>query len=354
VGFLTRFFGSPQAAAFAMTNPRIPLKSPFSESTLKRIALAELSGLRPDEVTREEALKVPAVVRGRDLVCLTLGRYPFKMFKSAGTGNPDDDEQVPLPAWLQSTATGIPVRGRAIWTLDDLFFGAMSVWATERDPDTKEITDAVRVLPEYWNVDPDTLGVQVYGETAQADQVLIFEGYRQGILTMCDEAVHASRDLANAWQQRVKSPVPLVAITQTDQNADLTDDEIDDLVIDFEAARRESGTAFVPFGYDVEAMGTVAPDLYVEGRNADRLDWANNIGLPASLLEGSQATASLTYSTQEGRRNEFVDYSLAAWALPIEDRLSQDDVTPPGCYVRFDLQWLLSTTQNGTNPGTED
>jgi hypothetical protein len=354
VGILDRVFGSPRGAAFAMTDHRIPLKSPFSESSLHRIALAELSGLRPDEVTREEALKVPAVVRGRDLVCLTLGRYPFAMFRSAGTGNPDDDQRVPLPTWLQSTSTGLPVRGRAIWTLDDLFFGAMSVWATERDPQTKEITDAVRVLPEFWNVDPDSLGVQVYGEPAQADQVLIFEGYRQGLLTMCDESVRASRDLANAWQQRVKSPVPLVKITQTDGNVDLTDDEVDDVVLDFEAARQASGTAFVPFGYDAEAMGTVAPDLYVEGRNADRLDWANNIGLPASLLEGSQATATLTYSTQEGRRNEFVDYSLAAWALPIEDRLSQDDVTPAGCYVRFDLTWLLNTIQNGTNPGTED
>jgi hypothetical protein len=354
VGFLTRLFSSPSAAAFAMSNPRIPLKSPFSESSLKRIALAELAGLRPDQVTREEALKVPAVVRGRDLICLTLGRYPFAMFRSAGTGNPDDDERVPLPAWLQSTATGIPTRSRVIWSLDDLLFGGMSVWATERDPATKQITDAVRVSPEYWNVDPDTLGVQVYGEPAQADQVIIFEGYRQGLLTMAAEGVTASRDLANAWQQRVKSPVPLVKITQTESNVDLTDDEIDDLVLDFEAARRESGTAFVPYGFDADAMGTVAPDLYVAGRNADRLDWANNIGLPASLLEGSQATAALTYSTQEGRRNEFVDYSLAAWALPIEDRLSQDDVTPPGHYVRFDLQWLLSTTQNSTNPGTED
>lgn len=353
MGFLTKLFNSPQAATFAMTDPR-PVRSPFTSTTLQKIALAELSGLQPTAVTREEALRIPAVVRARDLVCLTLGRYPFVMYQSAGTGNPDDDTQVPLPKWLQSTSTGIPVRGRTVWTIDDLFFGGMSVYATERDPETKEIVDAVRVSPAYWNVDPDSLGVTVYGEPAKADQVLIFEGYRQGLLTMCDEGVTASRDLANAWQQRIKSPVPLVAIKQTDNNSDLTDDEIDNLVLDFEAARRESGTAFVPFGYDVDAMGTVAPDLYIAARNADRLDWANNTGLPASLLEGSQATASLTYSTQEGRRNEFVDYSLSAWALPIEDRLSQDDVTPPGCYVRFNLQWLLDTTQHGTTPGTED
>ncbi|PKQ22207.1 MAG: hypothetical protein CVT65_14510 [Actinobacteria bacterium HGW-Actinobacteria-5] len=146
----------------------------------------------------------------------------------------------------------------------------------------------------------------------------------------------------------------MVKITQTEANTDLTEDEVDDMVLDFDTARQDSATAFVPYGYDAEAMGVVAPDLYIEGRNADRLDWANNIGLPAALLEGSMATATLTYSTQEGRRNEFVDYSLAAWALPMEDRLSQDDVTPPGHYIRFDLQWLLSTTQHGTNPGTED
>ena len=72
------------------------------------------------------------------------------------------------------------------------------------------------------------------------------------------------------------------------------------------------------------------------------------------MLDGSMATASLTYSTAEGKRSEFIDYSLAYWAMPIEARLSQDDVTSAGTYCRFDLSALATPAQAGTNPATED
>ena len=66
------------------------------------------------------------------------------------------------------------------------------------------------------------------------------------------------------------------------------------------------------------------------------------------------STASLTYSTAEGSRSEFIDYSLAYWAMAFEGRLSQDDVTAPGTYTRIDLAALATPIQAGTNPATED
>lgn len=354
MGFLTRLFTSPQAAAFVMTDPRVAVRSPWSSTALHKIALDELIGLKPTEVTRSDAMRIPAIVRGRGLICGTLSRYPLALFQSAGTGNPDDDVQMPTPAWMTSTETGQSPITRMLWTLDDLIFNAMSVWATKRDPETKAIIDAVRVPPEYWHVDPDTLGVQVNGEPAQADQVIIIEGPQDRLLDIASDAVEGSRNLAGAWQQRVKAPVPLVAITQTEPNVELDEVEIDDLILDYEAARRQSGTAFVPYGFKAEAMGTVAPDLYVEARNAERLDWGNYLGLPAAMLDGSMSTATLTYSTQEGKRAEFVDYSLFYWAAAIEARLSLDDVTQPGTYARFDLSWLTTATQQTRNAPSED
>ena len=75
---------------------------------------------------------------------------------------------------------------------------------------------------------------------------------------------------------------------------------------------------------------------------------------PAAMLDGSMSTATLTYSTQEGKRSEFVDYSLNYWASAVEARLSQDDVTPEGTFVRFDISWLTSPNQPGQNPSQED
>ncbi|MFT3832873.1 MAG: phage portal protein [Micropruina sp.] len=254
---------------------------------------------------------------------------------------------------MTSTTTRQGPSTRMLWSLDDLLFSGVSVWAVERAGDA--ITDAIRVDPAYWSIDPDGLGVMVNGQPAPDDQVLILEGPQDGLLVIAEDAVRASRNLANAWQQRVKAPVPLAAIKQLDPNVQLTDDEIDDLIVDWEAARASGGTAFIPVGFDVEALGAgQAPDLYVEGRNADRIDWANFVGLPAAMLDGSLSTATLTYSTQEGKRSEFVDYSLNYWASAVEARLSQDDVTPPGTYVRFDISWLVNPTQAGQNPSTED
>lgn len=160
--------------------------------------------------------------------------------------------------------------------------------------------------------------------------------------------------MSRAWRQRVESPVPNIVLKQVDPNAQLDDDEVDELVLDWEAARKAGGTAFLPYGYDADALGSVTADLYVEGRNAGRLDLGNYLQVPANLLEGSQSTASLTYSTQAGRRSDFLDSCLTYWAQPIEARLSLDDVTPDGTAIRFDFSSLASPTQPTTYPSTED
>lgn len=336
-----------------MADPRYPIRSPWSSTSLTRIALADLTGLNPAEVSRADAMKIPGIVRGRGLICGTLSRYPLALFQDAKTGNPDDDVRLPALPWMRSTTTGISPITRMLWTLDDILFSGLSVWATERD-ESNQITDAIRVAPGYWTPDPDSLGVLINGQPAKSDEVIVFEGPQEGIITIAGDHVEASRDMANAKNKRLKSPIPLVTITQTDENSQLSDDEIDDIIADAELARQKGTTVFIPPGFKLEAVGQIEADLFIEARNAERLDWGNFLNIPAAMLDGSMSTATLTYSTQEGKRSEFVDYSLSYWASAIEARLSQDDVTPEGTYVRFDLSWLTNPTQNGTSPGEED
>ncbi len=353
MGFWRSLTGPTKEQVGLLVNaPNAPIKSPWTASQLRRVAVAELAGLEPDIVSRLDAMRIPAVARARGLICGTLSRYPLTLWRYVDGKN---DEQLQSPAWMTSTTTRQSPISRMLWSLDDMLFGALSVWAVKREGEAKAIVDAIRIPPENWTVDPDSMGILVNGELAKDDEILIIEGPQDGLLTMADGAIRASRNLANAWGQRVKSPVPLVAIKQVEANVQLDDDEIDDIVIEWEDARAAGGTAFIPFGFDIEGMGNgQAPDLYVEGRNAERLDWANFVGLPAAMLDGSMSTATLTYSTSEGKRSEFVDFSLNYWASAVEARLSQDDVTPEGTYVRFDISWLVNPTQTGTNPGSED
>ena len=64
-----------------------------------------------------------------------------------------------------------------------------------------------------------------------------------------------------------------------------------------------------------------------------RVDIANYGHVNASLLEGANG-ASDTYENTLQSKDEFISLSFALFAGAITQRLSQDDVTPPGVTVR--------------------
>jgi phage portal protein BeeE len=94
--------------------------------------------------------------------------------------------------------------------------------------------------------------------------------------------------------------------------------------------------------------------LYIQARNALRIDLANHLNLPVALLDGSPATASLTYSTGEGKRSEFDDLSVDYWTTPIQAAFSQDSVVPRGTRIRFDFASRYAATNAPTGAPTLD
>jgi hypothetical protein len=334
-----RVGGAPSPAG------RSAIRSPWSGTTLSKIVWSDVFGEDARTVSRAEAMRVPAIAKGRALICGTLARQPLAKFRGA--------ELVPAEQWMYRTSTAQSPRQRMLWTLDDMLFNGMSLWATRRSEATGRILDVARVPPEWWEITPD-LTVLVNGGEVTADEVIVLEGPQEGLLEIGADTIRAARAMDKAWRDRVEQPIPLTHLSSTDANVELTQDEVDDLVKNWEAARRAGGTAFTPYGVSVEFPGTTAADLYIAGRNALRLDFANFLALPGTLLDGSTATASLTYSTHEGARNELVDYSLSYWATPLEARLSQDDVVPAGTRTAFDLAYLSAPTQPAQGPASED
>lgn len=335
------------AAKVAATPPRpVGLASPWSTSELTKFAWSDIFGAEYVPVTRAEAMKVPAIVKGRALIVGTLSRQPLAKFRGAEKIEPDP--------WMYRSNEGVvSPQMRTLWTLDDLIFHGCALWAVDRDM-RGNILDAIRVAPEFWHIDPDSNGIILNGNAATADEVIYFEGPQDGLLTIASDDIRAARAMSRAWASRVDSPVPLIELHINDVNADLTDDEQDALIEDWESARRLGGTALTPAAIDTKVHGTTPTDLFVEGRNASRLDFANNLALPGAMLDGSTATASLTYSTKEGSRNELVDLSLAYWATPFESRLSMDDVTPAGTRIAFDLEYLSTPNQPAQGPAHLD
>lgn len=335
------------ASRVAATPPRpVGIASPWSTTELTKFAWSDIFGADVDlPVTRAEAMKVPAIAKGRALIVGTLSRQPLAKFRGAEKVNPDP--------WMYRSSRGQSPQMRTMWTLDDLIFHGTSLWWVERGT-RNNIMDAIRVPRESWYVDPDTGGIVLNGQPATADEVIYFEGPQDGLLTIAADDIRASRSMSSAWKARVDSPVPLIELHITDPNAQLTDDEQDALIEAWESSRRLGGTALTPAEVETKVHGTTPTDLFVNGRNASRLDFANFLALPGAMLDGSTATASLTYSTKEGSRNELVDLSLAFWATPFEARLSMDDVTPSGSRIAFDLEYLSAPSQPAQGPAHLD
>ena len=323
------------------------ISSPWSSGTLTRVLWSDIFGGDFAPVDRSDAMQVPAIVKARGLIAGTLARQPLAAFRGATKLEGTD-----APTWLYRTSSGQSPYQRMLWTIDDLIFGGTSLWTVERDTHG-HVINALRVPPEWWEVTAD-LEILVYGKPAEDGSVLLFEGPQDGLLEIARTDIRAARDMAAAWSARVKSPVPLVELHQT-EDVPLEQDEIDKSVSDWESARAAGGaTGFTPYGLEVNVHGTASTDLFVAGRNASRLDIANYLQVPATLLEGSMATASLTYSTETGKRNELVDYSLSYWAAPIEARLSLDDVVTAGTRVAFDLTYFTGTDTPASGPASED
>ncbi|GAB2474421.1 phage portal protein [Xylanimonas ulmi] len=313
--------------------------------SIQRAVIADVFGAASLPMTREVAMRVSSVKKGRALIAGTLSRYPLKAYRA-------EAELAAQPTWLYRTDTGQSPQQRMLWTLDDLIFHGCSLWAVQRGAGDR-ITDAVRVPFDEWEVNDD-LQVLVQGRVVSREEVVYIEGPQDGLLDTAADDIRASLSMQAAWKARVDTPVPIVELHQTD-DVELDDAELAGLMDDWATARRNGGVAYTPKAIEAREHGQAPTDLFVQGRNAARIDFANHLALPVALLDGSPATASLTYSTKGDSRNELVDLSLSYWSGPIAARLSMDDVVPRGTSVDFDISWLATPTQPTTaNPARED
>lgn len=325
---------------------RVGIRSPWSTTQLSTVVLGDILGTESLPVTRAEAMSVPAVAKARHLICSVLARRPLVAYRG-------DERLAQQPAWLYRTNTQTHPNIRMLWTLDDLLFGGWSLWAVERGT-AGQITDAIRVPTELWSFGADGQ-VEVEARPVEADSVILFSGPFEGLLEAAPRTIRGAAAIERAWIGRAESPIPAIDLHQTSDDQ-MEPDEVDDLIEAWATARRDphGAIAYTPHDVEARALGQADPQMFVEARNAVRIDVANFTGLPAQLLDGSMSTASLTYSTQEGRRSEFIDYSLTMWLDVVEARLSMDDVTPRGTRIAFDLTDLVQLPQSGESPARED
>lgn len=334
------------ANALAETSAgQIGIRSPWQAGQLSKVIWSDILGSDEMPVTRAEAMSVPAIKRGRDMLCADIASLLLKAYRGA-------DELPTQPPWLYRTSGRTSPQHRMIWTVDDLIFGGWSLWAVERTSGGA-IADAMRVPPALWSFGDDDQ-ILIGDQEVTEDQVILFPGLHEGILNSSGRTVRGARKLEAIWVSRAARPVPAVELHQTNQS-EMGVDEINDLVdaVSDVMEDAEGGAMFTPWNIDLKPHGEGSTDLIVQGRNAAAIDAARAVGVPAALVDASNVNSTLTYETLQGRNLEYIERSLKLYTLPIASRLSLDDVTPRGTRIAFDTSTLSGPFQTSGAPSED-
>jgi hypothetical protein len=342
------------------------IKSPWApEGSLRSVVWSDILGVDAMmnlPMVREEAIAIPAVSKGRNLLFATIAKWPLVALRYDATTKEDTDVTSDHK-WLYRTNGTIPPYSRMGWTIDDGVFYGSSLWLTTRggaadDDGRKPILDAEWCPWEWWDINQDGRFVLYEsGDRTQArilnrDEYLFFDFPSEGLLNLATRTMRGAQALEEAWVGRARNPIPLVDLHRT-EDAELDDDEVDDMVADWAKARTSPNGAIgsTPAGVELNVHGSLSVDLMIEGRNGVRTDIGSYLNVRASVLDGTIGVDSLTYTTNEGERNAFFEMDVPFWTDYVEARLSQDDVVPRGSRVRF---VKYQSNPENTGPKAED
>lgn len=299
-------------------------------------------------VGRDEALSVPAVLRGRNLLC-SIATLPLVQR--------DPLDVVTRNALLEQIDPNVANVVTMAQTVEDLVFDAVSWWQvtgfgfdmfpmTARHLDVASVSidpppGARRPLPS--GLDPAGPGVYVHGVWTPAAQIIRFDSPNPAVLKAGARAIRRAILLDQAARLYSADPRPLDYFTAA-VNADaMDDDEIAEFLAEWEATRRARSTGYVPpsVTYNTVAAPTAADMQLVALQERASLEIANAFGLDPEELGVS--TTSRTYANVQDRRQDKINDVLAPYMRAITDRLSMPDVTRRGYRVEFELADYLKS-----------
>jgi len=261
-------------------------------------------------------------------------------------------------AWLNAASGPIAPKLRNVRTMVDLLLANRALWITSGTGYDRG--EAVHLHAHLWSVDeagvialsgvtPNAHGDYVMGGkviTNVANLIYFPGAMPMGFLETAQDSLAYYLDILATIKSRAKTPMALMELKVLESYDGLDpDDEDYDEDLDpikntqkaYAAARRMPDGVVTVTPKDVDLIIHQADDdggMLIEARAALRVDVANHLNLPASLLDG-ESGGSDDYSNTLQKRNEFEDLSLELFTAPIHARLSLDDVTPPGEIVEF-------------------
>ncbi|HEX6579209.1 MAG TPA: phage portal protein [Jiangellaceae bacterium] len=299
-------------------------------------------GVTP-RVTRSEALTVPAVQRGRNMIA-SISTLPLVQVgpNRQVVRNPlleQFDGDVANVVHLAQTIEDLLFEGIAWWRIVGFAFDGFPSRVRRVDPSqvSMQPPGGRQPAPLPGGHDPRGAVVWVDGEQVSVTEMIRFDSPNPGVLKVGGRAIKRAILLDQAARMYADDPRPLDYFTPAEGADPVDDDEVREILSEWRTARKERGTAYVPAALTYNAVDAPTPaDLQlVELQRQAALEIANALGIDPEDVGVS--TTSRTYANAVDRRRDRINDVLSPYMRALTDRLSMGDITKRGYRVIFDL-----------------
>jgi HK97 family phage portal protein len=297
-------------------------------------------------LSRKDAMTVPALKRCRDLIAGTIGAIPLEYYKKS-TG-----EMIPAPRWVDQPALSQPRFVTMAWTVDSLMMYGQAFWEiTEIYQEDGRMARAEWVANTRVTFDLDlynTYVKQYYVDGVARPQsglgsIITFQAHNEGILATGSRTIQSAIDIQRAASIASQSPMPSGYLKNS--GADLPPSEVQGLLAAWKQARLNRSTAYLTSTLDYNATSFSPKDMmYNEAIQNLATEIARLCSVPAYYVSADQNT-TMTYANVQDERKQLVALCFQPYISAIEERLSMDDLSTSGHYVKFALDDTFLRTE---------
>ena len=293
--------------------------------------------------TREEAMSIPTVARGRGIICSSIASIGIEVWDRS-TGQEVED----VPRVFRTPDPRINGAATYVWTAEDLLFFGYAYWQiTELYKDTLRIRSVQRIAPNRVSILTNSNSTEITGYCIDGQPVpaqgigslVVFYGNDEGLLNRAGRTIRTGAELEKAAANYAREPIPSMVLKSN--GTTLPADRIRALLDAWGTSRRNRSTAFLNADVSMETVGFDPEKLQLaSARSYIATELARAIGIPAFFVD-AETGSSMTYSNSETTRKSLLDFSLRPLMTAIEERMSMPDFLPSSQIAKFDLDSYL-------------
>ena len=291
--------------------------------------------------SRFDAMSVPAVARGRNLIAGTIASMPLDVFVT-DIATQERRQVAPMP-WVEQPQVDVPRLTTVAYTVDSLWFYGRAYWmVTEvyQEDGRPRRFRWIDPLDVTFDTDLNTgLITRYYYKlsvvpASGVGSLVVFTSIDEGLLIRAGQTIRTCIELEKSALDFARNPAP--SVTLKTPGLDLPSEQVQTLLAGWRESRRATGgaVAYLSAAMEMDSVGFSPKDLaMVDAREFQVAEIARATGLPPAML-GAPA-GGLTYQNVQAERRGLVDLALQPYMSAIEQRLSMDDVTPRGTTLMF-------------------